>query len=246
VLGLDGEVVAMANAVNVSGQGIAFAQPTEAVEAALPRLWPEPMPRGSWLGVHAREGATGVGVAAVLPRSPAEAGGLRTGDTITAMDGRDATAVRALASRLALSLPGARAAVHLVRDGKPLVVHVRSGAPPAAQDAALRPPAPPLCPWTFSPRQHRATPRHSMGEKTKKKTWARKAKGNGKKACTAAGCKHAYRAKGYCFFHYSKWRKGELPHTRYRTCSKGECRTQVLRAGLCEKHFNETYKKDAA
>jgi len=141
VMDLAGDVVAMANAVNVSGQGIAFAQPSEAVAAALTRLWPEPVPRGSWLGVHVREGRQGVEVAHVLPRSPAELAGLRPGDLITAVDGWEATALRALASRLALSLPGARAALQVVRDGRPLVLHVRSGTPPATSDAALRPPS---------------------------------------------------------------------------------------------------------
>ena len=44
----------------------------------------------------------------------------------------------------------------------------------------------------------------------------------------------------------SQWRQGELPHTRYRLCSKPECRKKVLRAGLCETHFAETKKTDAA
>lgn len=77
-----------------------------------------------------------------------------------------------------------------------------------------------------------------------RKSWPRKAKASGKKACSVAGCKRPYRAKSYCFFHYKKWRQGDLPHSRYRTCSKTECRGKVLKAGLCEKHFNEAYKKD--
>ena len=77
-------------------------------------------------------------------------------------------------------------------------------------------------------------------QKTQK--WPRKAKGGGKKACTIAECKRPYRAKGYCYFHFKKWRQGELPHTRYRVCSKPECRTKAVRHGLCEKHFDETYK----
>ena len=89
-----------------------------------------------------------------------------------------------------------------------------------------------------------------MAEAKKKtqtlKKWPRVAKGNGKKVCSVAGCKRPYRAKSYCFFHYKSWRQGALPHSRYRTCSKAECRTKVMKAGLCEKHFNETYKKEAA
>jgi hypothetical protein len=62
--------------------------------------------------------------------------------------------------------------------------------------------------------------------------------GNGKKACTVEGCKRGYRAKGYCFFHYKKWRHGELPHGRYKTCSTSDCRKPAGRHGLCEEHFN--------
>ncbi|MDY7228782.1 vegetative protein [Hyalangium rubrum] len=89
-----------------------------------------------------------------------------------------------------------------------------------------------------------------MAEEAKKtnphKSWPRTAKGNGKKACTVANCKRPYRAKGYCFFHYKKWRQEELPHSRYKTCSKPECRAKAGKAGLCEKHYGEAYKKEAA
>jgi hypothetical protein len=76
---------------------------------------------------------------------------------------------------------------------------------------------------------------------TKAKTAAKKAapaaKGNGKKACTVEGCKRGYRAKGYCFFHYKKWRAGELPHGRYDTCSNTDCRKRVSQHAMCEEHF---------
>ncbi len=71
------------------------------------------------------------------------------------------------------------------------------------------------------------------------KKWPRQAKGGGQKACSVQNCKRPYRAKGYCFFHYKKWRQGELPHSRYRTCSKADCRKKVFKGGLCETHFNE-------
>ena len=81
----------------------------------------------------------------------------------------------------------------------------------------------------------------------KRKTAPRTAKGNGKKTCSVAGCKRAYRAKSYCFFHYKKWRQGDLPHSRYRTCSKAECRKPVSKGGLCTTHYAEHFKKpDAA
>ncbi len=83
-----------------------------------------------------------------------------------------------------------------------------------------------------------------MAEKktTKKKAPAPKA--GGKKTCKVAGCKRAYRAKGFCFFHYKKWRRGELEATprRWKACSKPECKKKVVEHGLCQEHF-EAWKK---
>jgi len=80
----------------------------------------------------------------------------------------------------------------------------------------------------------------------KHKKWPRLAKGGGAKSCSVANCKRPYRAKSYCFFHYKKWRQGELPHSRYRICSKAECRKKVFKGGLCETHFAEATGKAGA
>jgi len=82
---------------------------------------------------------------------------------------------------------------------------------------------------------------------TKKKKIAKKprrAKSNGKKACTVAGCKRAYRAKGFCFFHYKKWRTGEMESkpNRYKTCSKPDCKKKVAGHGLCQDHYDAWIK----
>ena len=81
--------------------------------------------------------------------------------------------------------------------------------------------------------------------KARAKGWGRRAKGSPDNACSVEGCKRPYRAKGYCYFHFKKWRQGELPHSRYRTCSKAECRAKTVRHGLCEKHEAEAYGKAA-
>ncbi len=65
-------------------------------------------------------------------------------------------------------------------------------------------------------------------------------KGGGKKTCTVSGCKRAYRAKGLCFFHYNKWRRGEMENrpARYDTCHHEACRKKVVARGLCQEHFD--------
>jgi hypothetical protein len=74
--------------------------------------------------------------------------------------------------------------------------------------------------------------------KTKKKAPAPKA--GGKKTCSVEGCKRAYRAKDLCFFHYKKWRRGELEKrpARYDTCGKEACKKKVVGHGLCQEHFD--------
>jgi len=70
----------------------------------------------------------------------------------------------------------------------------------------------------------------------RKKT-APRAKSNGLKSCLIEGCKRGYRAKGYCFFHYKKWRAGALTHSRYKTCSTADCRQKATQHGMCEAHY---------
>ena len=82
--------------------------------------------------------------------------------------------------------------------------------------------------------------------KVKAKGWGRVAKGAADRRCGVEGCARPYRAKGYCYFHFKKWRQGDLPHSRYRTCSKAECRLRAVRHGLCEKHEAEVYGKATA
>ncbi len=74
----------------------------------------------------------------------------------------------------------------------------------------------------------------------KKKTKAPAPKANGKKTCTVAGCKRAYRAKGLCFFHYKKWRRGELEGrpARFELCHKEGCKKRLVAHGLCQEHFD--------
>jgi hypothetical protein len=59
------------------------------------------------------------------------------------------------------------------------------------------------------------------------------------KACSVAGCKRPYRAKGYCNVHFRKWRRGELEtKPRYRTCREENCHKPTHQKGLCEQHYS--------
>ena len=76
-----------------------------------------------------------------------------------------------------------------------------------------------------------------------RKTHAPLAKGKEGNKCSIEGCKRAYQAKGYCFFHYDKWKNGDLPRPRYKTCSKEGCLKKAVAHGVCAEHQK---KKTAA
>jgi serine protease Do len=91
VLDLNGNVVAIANAVNTSGQGISFALPIDVAKSVLPDLMRYGEVRRGWIGIsvenldeahEAAAGGSGVLVSKVMKNSPAEKAGLRVGDVI--------------------------------------------------------------------------------------------------------------------------------------------------------------------
>jgi hypothetical protein len=86
-----------------------------------------------------------------------------------------------------------------------------------------------------------------MAETTRKAKAKKKApapKAGGKKTCSVEGCTRAYRAKGLCFFHYRKWRRGEIEKRppRFKTCGKPDCSKKVVAHGLCQEHY-DAWKK---
>jgi len=87
-----------------------------------------------------------------------------------------------------------------------------------------------------------------MAEKTseRRKTQAPEPKGASGNKCSIEGCKRAYQAKDYCFFHYDKWKNGELPKARYKTCNKEGCLKKVVAHGLCAEHQKKKGEAPAA
>lgn len=56
------------------------------------------------------------------------------------------------------------------------------------------------------------------------------------KKCKKENCKRAYRAKGYCGFHYREWRHGKLPHQRFKSCHAEDCHKPMTPNGMCAQH----------
>jgi membrane-associated protease RseP (regulator of RpoE activity) len=97
----------------------------------------------AWLGVElGREEAGGAAVAEVMPDGPAAVAGIKAGDVITAVDGKDVGSPMALVERVGEHQPGDRAVLAVKREGRKLDVAVILGRSPG-EPAARRPEARP-------------------------------------------------------------------------------------------------------
>jgi len=145
VLDLNGTVVAIASAINVSAQGIGFALPIEVAKAVLPQLSTQGSVRRSWMGISVRdhadseepESAEGVVVSNVLSGGPASEAGLKAGDVILRVGSTAIRRADALRWKVALGQVGKLMDLTVRRRGKPLHFLVKlAETPPEVEDDA--------------------------------------------------------------------------------------------------------------
>ncbi len=155
-----GNVVGINTAIVARGSGIGFAVPINLVKQLLPQLRDKGKVSRGWLGVGIQDltpelantfgvkDSAGVLVAQVFEKSPAEKAKIQAGDIITHIDRRPMTNSRILTQAVGSLSPGRRVAVRLLREGKPLTIHVELDERDAQETTASAPkpsaPAPAL------------------------------------------------------------------------------------------------------
>jgi serine protease Do len=133
VLDLNGDVIGIASAVNVSGQGMGFAVPIEIAKEILPQLKSHGRARHAWIGASLRNPSErrdrpfldGVVVSDVLEGSPASQAGLQAGDLIIGLGGSRIRRAEALRWKIASSPVGGLAELSVRRSGRVLRIHVK-------------------------------------------------------------------------------------------------------------------------
>jgi serine protease Do len=143
MIGLDGKVVGIANAVNTTGQGIGFAIPVDVARAVVDELRMHGRVRRGWLGLSVvdltpdvarsfgRPSYSGVVVSDVVSGSPAQRAGLRAGDIILEVDRTPVQRAQALRWKVAQAGPGSPLRVRITRAGHPSMLAVTPIAMPA-------------------------------------------------------------------------------------------------------------------
>lgn len=145
ILDLDGHVVAIANAVNVTGQGIGFGIPIDLAKAVLPQLREHGTVRRGWMGITVQDltpevadsldvaARRGVVVSEVVDGGPAARAGLQVGDVICRLGKARVEKAHALRWKVASSGAGQWVSLQVRRGQKPLSVRVRLEAVPAQE-----------------------------------------------------------------------------------------------------------------
>jgi len=144
LLNIRGEVIGINTAIVASGQGIGFAIPANMARKVMDDLVKKGKVTRGWLGVGIQpltpELAKGFGVSAdegilvnqVMPKSPAEAAGLKTGDLILMVDGKPVKDPRQLQRIIAETDIGKSLEFTILREKAKHTVKVQIGEMPAS------------------------------------------------------------------------------------------------------------------
>jgi serine protease Do len=126
---MNGEVVGINTAIVAQGQGIGFAIPINLAKEILPQLKSGKVTRG-WLGVMIQDitpelaesfgikQTKGVLVGDVVQEGPADKAGLKRGDIVTALNGKDVDNAHTLSRLVASTSPNTQVTLQIIRDGK--------------------------------------------------------------------------------------------------------------------------------
>jgi serine protease Do len=154
LVSMTGEVIGINTAIasrTGGSMGIGFAIPINLAKKIYTELTARGKVTRGWLGVSvqpltaelaqsfgAREDG-GVLVADVMEGSPAEKGGVKSGDIIVDFNGKRVTAPSDLQRAVGLTGPGSSAKVRILRDKVERTLEVRIGEPPEEAEAAAAP-----------------------------------------------------------------------------------------------------------
>ena len=148
---LRGEVIGINTAIISFAQGIGFAIPSNMANRIVRQLKTDGRVVRGWLGVgiqalppqlaHTFEVPDGLGIVVneVFADAPAARAGIQSGDIITQIGNERLTSTNQLSRVVAGFTPGEEVLVHVIRDGKPLQLHVFLGIKNDEPVAASRP-----------------------------------------------------------------------------------------------------------
>ncbi|MFM2044444.1 MAG: hypothetical protein RLY86_3020 [Pseudomonadota bacterium] len=146
-----GEVIGINTAIfspNGGSVGIGFAIPANMAKPIIDQLKTDGRVERGWLGVSLQnltpelaeglgiDGTKGALIASVTPDSPAAKAGLKPGDVVRKVDGKQVEQTRDLARAVGSVAPDTTLALDLWRDGRNRTLEVKVGTPPGTEQVA--------------------------------------------------------------------------------------------------------------
>lgn len=150
LINMDGEVIGINTAIIASGQGIGFAIPSNMASNIIVQIREGKKVRRGWIGVTIqdvdRNSAKALGmdkprgalIGSVMPNEPADKAGIKAGDIILSVDGKDVPDSSALLHTVAGKEPGSKVTLSVWRDGKTLNLSLTLGERSPEQLSAQR------------------------------------------------------------------------------------------------------------
>lgn len=143
---IHGRVIGINTAIVRNAQGLGFAVPINIAKKVMNDLLKYGKVIRGWLGVYIEDVSPdlakkfgvnhGVLVTKVMPGSPAEKGGLKSGDIIVEFNGEPVKDVTDLQLKVINTPPGEKVKITLIRDGKRKVLTVKIGQMPGGTSVA--------------------------------------------------------------------------------------------------------------
>lgn len=107
--------------------GMVLAVPVDIVRSVSADIRKSGRVQRGWLGISVKESGDRLEIVDIEDKSPAEKYGLKKGDVITGIDGRDVAAGAEVTREIRRRKPGTEVAVHVLRDGESREVKVKLG-----------------------------------------------------------------------------------------------------------------------
>ncbi|PLX67294.1 MAG: peptidase S1 [Denitrovibrio sp.] len=138
LINMDGEVVAINTAIIPSGQGLGFAVPVNMLKELLPKLKTGSVKRG-WLGIMVQpideklakgfglKEAKGALIADVTKGDPAAKSGVKAGDVVIKIDGKEIEDSKELVNTIGRKSPGETIVLNILRGKKKMDIKVKLG-----------------------------------------------------------------------------------------------------------------------
>ncbi len=143
---IHGKVIGINSAIVREAQGLGFAVPINIAKKVMNDLLKYGKVIRGWLGVYIEDVSPdlaqkfnvkgGILVTKVMSGSPAEKGGLKSGDIIVKYNGEDVKNLADLQLKVINTPPGRRVPVTIIRDGKTMVLNIKIGQMPGTENLA--------------------------------------------------------------------------------------------------------------